>query len=364
MCTCANYAGSVLTVEVFLAGDQHFTARDILDAAWFRGESQPLWREFLIGHAGTLGAADRVPSDEAIQSLSEEIRYHHELITSEETERWLSAHRLSLDDLTDSCHRRYWSTHGASHSVASGSDYAEAAPDLRELFLKDLFLTGKFDGLAQAWAWRIAAWNAKGLAATAAADGRETQRRQFFQRTGLAPDKLPEMLRGLAREQLWFEEQLQTEAGYAEQVEGVCMRENRARSLATLRLQLTRLEVELMDLESEGAVREACFCLESDGLTMAELAEQEHYRVERKEFLLEEFSDEQRMRFLGTEVGQVRPLITEGEHFQVCRVLAKHEPLLTDASVVARVDEELIGGHFNDLVSKHIVWLLTPDAPS
>lgn len=351
--------GTSLALVVLAAGDQRFDASDVMDAAWFRGELQPWWHELLVGLACERDAQESAPDEEGLQSISEQVRYQHELITSEEAEAWLTARRLSLDDLTDYCHRRYWRERAPNHSPAEAIDFLAAGSDLRALFLKELLFAGTFKELARHLAWRVAA----DVAPSASPDGGKSQRADFFRRTGLEPLKLSESLQQIGRSGAWLESLIEAEACYAWHCTQICTTENRTRSLATLRLPLTWFEVEMIDLESEDAAREACFCLETDGLSMAELAGQEHYRIERREYLLEEFSEELQLRFLGAEKGQVRQITTFDHRFQVCRILDKREPTLADENVVRRVDAELITAHFDNLVSKRVVWLVKSDSP-
>ena len=46
--------------------------------------------------------------DAAVAAAAEAFRYEHNLITAEETERWLEERGLSLDDFTDYFVRHYW----------------------------------------------------------------------------------------------------------------------------------------------------------------------------------------------------------------------------------------------------------------
>ncbi len=46
--------------------------------------------------------------DAAVAAAAEAFRYEHDLITAEETERWLEKRALSLDDFTDYFVRQYW----------------------------------------------------------------------------------------------------------------------------------------------------------------------------------------------------------------------------------------------------------------
>jgi hypothetical protein len=174
-------------------------------------------------------------------------------------------------------------------------------------------------------------------------------------------DGLSECLGLLGRERAWFETLVKLEAGYRRHCDQLFTPENRARTLAALRLPLTRFEVELLDLESADAASEAFFCLDTDGLSMKELAEQEGYVIEKRQPLLEEFPEEQQQRFLSSETRQVFQIIDSDNRFQIYRVISKREPTLAEEKVLKRVDAELLASHFGNLVSKHIVWLIGRD---
>jgi hypothetical protein len=355
---------STRALAVFAAGDRHFNATDIVEAAWFRGDLPPLWQEFLIGIACERRAEEGglEPEGEALQTLSEDVRYKHDLITAEETETWLTARNLTLDNLTEYARRRFWREHAATPPLPEDIGYLEATPEQREQFIADLFFGGQLDELARRLSWRVAGSVATIPSAPASSNRLEAERARFSQRTASDPGELSQWLGQLGRDGPWFETLLAQESGHRWNCDQASTPENRARTLAALRLPLTCFEVELMDLESADAVREACFCLSTDGLSMEELAGQEHNRVERREILLEEFPEELQQRFLSAESGQVLPLITADDRFQVCRILKKREPALADEKVLARVDAELLAAHFGNLVTKQIVWLIGPNA--
>ncbi len=359
-----NSQCSTLAVVVFAAEERRFDVTDIVEAAWFRGDLPPLWQEFLAGIAGERRAEEDglEPESDALQTLSEDVRYKHDLITAEETETWLTARHLTLDNLTAYAHRRFWREHTVAPAPPADLGYLEATPEQRERFIGDLFFEGQLDELARRLSWRVAGSVTTVPSDPALPQRLEAERARFSQRTASDPAKLSQWLAQLGRDGPWFETLLAQESGHRWNCEQVSTPENRVRTLAALRLPLTCFEVELMDLESADAVREACFCLSTDGLSMEELAEQEHNQVERREILLEEFPEELQQRFLSAESGQVLPLITTDDRFQVCRILKKREPALADEKVLARVDAELLAGHFGNLVAKQIVWLIGPDA--
>jgi len=75
----------------------------------FRRELQAAWKEFLR----RVKAEERAEEleleldDDAIGSAAQSFRYQHDLITAEETEQWLGARRLTLDDFSGYFVRQY-----------------------------------------------------------------------------------------------------------------------------------------------------------------------------------------------------------------------------------------------------------------
>ena len=79
-------------VIVCACGTHEYTAGDAVDAAVFRGELEEKWQAFLR-HLAAEERADELElelDESAISAAAEEFRYRHDLITAEETERWLS----------------------------------------------------------------------------------------------------------------------------------------------------------------------------------------------------------------------------------------------------------------------------------
>ena len=96
--------------QVFTVGPNSYAVRDVIDAAQFRGEMQPAWDEFLrlVACEERAGTEDRESDDAAIDTAVRTFRYDHDLITAEETERWLADRELTLSDFSDYFTRHYW----------------------------------------------------------------------------------------------------------------------------------------------------------------------------------------------------------------------------------------------------------------
>jgi hypothetical protein len=124
--------------------------------------------------------------------------------------------------------------------------------------------------------------------------------------------------------------------------------------LIGLRLQLTRLELEIIELESRDAVKEALLCVRQDGMSMEEVATEQRYPYRRTEFLLEELPEDAQDKYLSVSPGDVLELMPQGEGFQLCRIINKIEPQADDPGVKSRLDQHVLKRHFSELATKYI----------
>jgi len=78
------------------------------------------------------------------------------LITAEETEAWLANRGLTLDDFSDYFVRRYFADTVREDLVPSDENHWSASPDLRQLFVTELVLSGELDHMTSDLTWRLA----------------------------------------------------------------------------------------------------------------------------------------------------------------------------------------------------------------
>src|SRR3982751_4481055 len=118
---------------VFTSDDTSYSVRDVIDAAHFRGEVQPLWDKFCASVEAQRSAeqASAEVDEEAIDAAATEFRYSHDLISAEETERWLEERALALDDFDDHFVRRFWAATRTTASSSPPLPFEEAGVDLR-----------------------------------------------------------------------------------------------------------------------------------------------------------------------------------------------------------------------------------------
>src|SRR4051794_34733959 len=142
---------------VFLCEDRPFDYRNLIDAANFRGELEPVWKDLLrlVAAERRADAEELEVDDEAIESAAEQFRYERDLITAEETERWLADRGLTLNDFSAYFIRHYWNKR-LPEAETGAVDYLSAPNDLRDLLINELILSGELDRMALRLSRRVA----------------------------------------------------------------------------------------------------------------------------------------------------------------------------------------------------------------
>lgn len=344
---------------VLIRGTCAFTLQDILAYGWFLGELQPAWNELInaVACEASANASGLEPDDEVLNSMSEEFRYDRDLLTIEETERWLQARDLTEDHFSNYLVRRYWQDHPPETSTAEPSDFLTASAEQRELFRIDLLLSGKFDDLTRAVSWRLAT-GAEPNQSEPEPGQKEQERERFFERTGLDEAILPEALNQLNRTSTWLEECLQLEMGYRQAHDSLLSNQARVRTLTTQRLLLTRVKFQELTLPTKEAAQEAVFCLTADGLSPEQVAQESGSRWEEQDLFVGDLLPDVQQEFLSATPGEVLTPKEAENGFLVIRLIAKTEPALADDRVRERIDQRLTESHFSELSSKHIRCVL------
>src|SRR6516165_8809258 len=339
-------------VIVCACGTHEYTARDAIDAAIFRGELEAKWQIFL-SHVAAEDRADELEIDldeSVISAAAEEFRYGHDLITAEETETWLANRGLTLDDFSDYFARQYCV--GALNEGFSPEhiEYTSADPELRELFVAELILSGALDEMTTKLMWRLAA---RCAAKEPTSEAIAIENRKLLHRLGIEPTQLADWLEELGRDSQWLNEMLAIEAAYAMHCDTLLVPEARQRELKGMQLRLTRFEIELIELESHDAAKEALFCVREDGMSMEEVATEGRYPYRRADSLLEDLPVDAQQKYLSVSQGDLLEPTPHGDGFELCRIIKKVEPRLEDPFVRLRVDQRLLDQYFSDLTTKY-----------
>ncbi len=355
----SSLGGTEYHRPIITVGSDTYTAQDIIDAAHFRGELPPVWREFLRTIACEKRADEegREPDEAAVGTAMQTFRYDHDLITAEETERWLAGRDLTLSDFGAYFTRRYWGEALRDGRNGEEIDFFAAPPELRDLFLAELMLSGELVRMAARFGWRVATVAAD---ATHADENKiEVELEALVER--IKPLTVTEWCQKVDRDEAWIKKMSRFEANYRLACESALSPQARKREVGTLRLELTMFELEILEVDSLDAAREALFCVREDGMSMEEVATEGRYPLRREQRVLEDIAPEWQQQFLSVTPGRVlEPMESEGAH-RLCRVLAKHEPDPDDPAVQRRVEKRLLDRHFGDAMNQHVRWELTID---
>jgi hypothetical protein len=346
---------------IFSRGEENFSARDVIDWALALGGLGALWTDFLRVVECDRCANEQELDDDAVDEAAVAFRYRHDLITAEETERWLADRGLTLTEFGEYFARRYWAQNYDSEIDIPDHSYSTATAEEKDLFLVDLIVSDKLDRLAEEMSFRLASEaeekaNAGFREPTSAAADASTMREQFVAREGISD--LGEWLERIGRDEKWLYEILAAEEAFQRRSATIVDEKALERELLGMRLNLTRFELEIIEVDSRDAAAEVMACVRSDGMQMSEIAEESRYPFRETEVMLEDLPPEQQQSFLSVRAGALLEPVAREDGFEVCRVKTRVDPSLSDARVRDSLREQISRRHFSELVSRHIDWKL------
>ena len=303
---------------------RHFTRREVLSAADFRSDLDPLRETISLGLIAQQYAADEAfeADMDALQAEAERYRVDRDLSTAEDTERWLADHSLTIEDFTAWLERRAWQARFSSKLEALRGDY-DADPDqVESLLWAEVVFGDHLAGLVRKLAARAAA-----LAERPGAGGR-----------GSWSDELKAMERAFG--------EIQAEA---------LQPANVSRELDVRRNVLVRFRVDIARFPSLDAAREAWLCVTRDGAALEDVAREAGVATDAVERFLEEFPEALQPHLLSAAAGETLPPVDDDAAFLVCHVLAKRFPDTADeAAVRARIESTLMERAAADLLHRHV----------
>ena len=259
-----------------------------------------------IRQASALAAAEAASDDldeEALQAASEQFRYDHDLISAGETEEWLAARGMTIEDFAG------WLRARLAHERQSSGETAKKDEPAADFLRVHLWLSGEMEKLAHAYSRAVAA---------EIETGRDD----------------PATVEALA----------------ATAVTDVARR----RKLEAIGMSLVRVEVQTLVVDSEAAGREAVLCVRNDHEPLAQVAADAGYPSDRIETWIDDFEPNARRHLLGATVGDAVGPLADGGKFTVYQLLRRDEPSLARAEVAQRIDEILVDEFFEGLCSRHI----------
>ncbi len=344
---------------VFVADGRAITVGEVVLAAHGWDALQSTWTRVLRQVQAEQQAADPgedeelEADDERLQAMSEQFRYERELITAEETERWLEDRGLTLDDFNAHVLRNYWADTVGESLEPEPLDYRSAPDELWDLLVTELLLSSDLDRLARQLSWRFAAVHVQRDRPMSSED----EHRPDAVRT---PDDVEGWMAGRGPDSRWLEELGRLEAAYRREYESLMTPERLERSLVSMRMDVGRVELEIVGVDSIDAVREVVMCVREDGMSMSDVASEGRYPYERVAIVFEDLPLAIQQRVLRAAPGELLEPLPHDDGFQVYRLRERTEPDLQNDDVRERVERRLLEHHFSELAASSVRWLMAP----
>jgi hypothetical protein len=255
-------------------------------------------------------------------------RYAHNLISAEETTRWLESWQMTIEDwmnyLRGQLLRERWAPKlnevVAAHPVSEQEvaevtrGYAICADRLRD------------------WAVKLA-----GRAALAASSGRFTARGSAA--TGSSNQLIMDI-----------------EADFARQQQEIITTKLMEARIDHHRLDWIRFDCRCLWFAVEQVAREAAWCVSEDGLSLDEVARQAHATVEPWTCYADEIEVKVRPYFLAARQGDLLGPLKIRQGFPLISLLDKKLPAADDPQIRARAQQLIIASLMQQAMSQHVKW--------
>lgn len=349
----------ILERVVFRCGDAVIRVGDVLDEAWLRGDLGGAWRELQDGEAFEVIASGLGLELEGgeLQAWSEVFRYDRELLTAEETERWLEARGLDEGDFV--AHLGFSLLAGASAGThghrpggirghGGGTAGAVGPRGHVQRCVRDLgrgallAVGGRGGGRSRGGPRRRRRANA-----TRSCPGTAGNRANWRDSSA-----------AWAEDDAWLAGVLAREAAFRRSSARRLTPAVLARALESRRIPLTRVTLETLVAPSLNAGREAVFCVRQGERTMGELAAECGFEFGSREVLLGDCPEGQQRMLLAALPGEVLEPVPIAGGFAVTRLVDKVEPDPQHPETRARVEREWLKAEFTTLAAERVGWVL------
>jgi hypothetical protein len=332
-------ASPLASLALFRFGARECTFREVLGWAEFTGRlEQTLQR--LRQTERALASGEKIPR-RRLQQGTTEFRYRNNLITVAETQAWLDERTLTLDQLLRHLYRQF--CHGEADAAPSVDEWYAGVPDVFAELWAELHFAGEFDVLVEDFLFRVAAEADPGAGNSTRAGSLNLNASKFSRL----------LLEGL------LDDVRRLEGAYVQYAERVATPETCQRRLKSHRLELLRVEYQMLTYADAHRAREACCCLRDDGEDPEELADRTGVLIRTTSAFVGDLPADVGPKLVSAEPGEVlQPIqLPRQNEYLVCRLLRKIEPELASVEVLARVKRRLIAETLSPEVERKLRWL-------
>jgi hypothetical protein len=332
-------------LPVFSCGQRFFFLGDVLAGAERLGLMDAHlsgWRdrnEALV--AAEAQGLEVDPSE--VEAFLEEFRYARDLVSGEECEAWLAKLGLEFADLQGYAERCLLAqaaeveieadVEETETAVEDAEGDADGDPENQRLaettqpLAADLVLDPAFGSWARSLARRLAVAHETGCIPADTAE----------------PD-------WEAIEALYADEQRR------------CVDEHARLTLLQANwMDLIKVAIETLELDTPEAAREALLCVREEGATLASISEENRLPLKEACGFLSDYGMDLRQPLAAAKAGDLLHVVAESGMHLALRVLSREEPSLSNSEVAKRLDDALVEARLAALEAKHIRWSVRLD---
>jgi hypothetical protein len=327
--------------SAFLVGEREYQRVDAALSAMARGEWSHFERRLAEGLACVAHAAGngiRLSAAELEQAATS-FRYDRDLISAEETNRWLDAADLSVDDWMAYLSRTLLRERLQNAVEDILESHLPASGQLAAAALAEGICSRDFDGFEKAFAARAAIAAASDHASASALesstlDARVTDLAHTF--AHWLSDRPIDDTRARLQHVLWIERR------FDEFVADVAARAPLAELVARHRLEWHLIELDTLAFPGEDAAREAMLCVTIDRMSLHDVAALSRRAAERRRLFREDIDADLGDRLLAIEPGAVLGPTAVNGHFEVTALVRRTPPSLDEPRVVERARRAVV----------------------
>ncbi|HEX5080615.1 MAG TPA: hypothetical protein VFY40_01120 [Blastocatellia bacterium] len=315
-------------MTVFIVSDTEFGWEEIVAAAEVWGEWQPFVEQTRQSLACLQLASEtgQLPARAETREAATAFRYARNLISADETQAWLRAWGMTVDQwmnyLRGQLLRERWANRLAEITAANPVSNEEAAKAVKN----HAVCSGKFIE----WARKLA-----GRAAVAAKSGALASSCE-------SPRELIENI----------------DAGFDAQRRLTVTPGQLEARIADHQLDWIRFDCRYVWFPEERIAREAALCVTEDGLTLDEVAHDARSVVQRWDFYLDEIEANVRPHFLAARQGDWLGPVKIMEGFPLFSIINKQMPAANDPRIRRRAEQAVIISLIEKEMNERVRWMI------
>ncbi len=280
---------------------------------------------------------------EILQSIADHVRYHLNLITSEETLFWLESHELTVDDFNDFLLRRYWREYSPNPLDGIVLDLDMSV--LNWSLWCELNFTNELKSMAIPYLQRVMIQHEYEVPTLITNEDKLSISEQFCCRESHANEKLVDILKRklyLNYENFW--DNVALEIGYRNFGNQYATNEQCAQFFNLNRINYLIVDYEMLHYSSLASAQEAYLCITEDGESLAEVALRTGAQYHHREQFGEDLKEPYRQRLLSASPNDYLPPVESsgGKSYWVGHVIEKNSSDVNDPLVREKIRDHLI----------------------